>query len=237
MSEYSEKHSVARLIGAPPGYVGYDEGGALTEAVRRRPYQVVLFDEVEKAHPDLFNTLLQVLDDGRLTDGQGRTVDFKNTIIIMTSNLGADALASGEEGEVSEEARAQVMSAIRRHFRPEFINRIDEIVFFKRLGRGEIDHIVDIQMGRLEGLLRERKMKLDLSLAARNWLAARGYDPVYGARPLKRVIQKELQDPLARLLLEGRILDGETIHVGVEGDALSINGVPNSFAKGKTAFN
>jgi ATP-dependent Clp protease ATP-binding subunit ClpB len=237
MSEYSEKHSVARLIGAPPGYVGYDEGGALTEAVRRRPYQVVLFDEVEKAHPDLFNTLLQVLDDGRLTDGQGRTVDFKNTIIIMTSNLGADALASGEEGEVSEEARDQVMSAIRRHFRPEFINRIDEIVFFKRLGRGEIDHIVDIQMGRLEGLLRERKMKLDLSLAARNWLAARGYDPVYGARPLKRVIQKELQDPLARLLLEGRILDGETIHVGVEGDALSINGVPNSFAKGKTAFN
>jgi len=237
MSEYSEKHSVARLIGAPPGYVGYDEGGALTEAVRRRPYQVVLFDEVEKAHPDLFNTLLQVLDDGRLTDGHGRTVDFKNTIIIMTSNLGADALASGEEGEVSEQAREQVMTAIRRHFRPEFINRIDEIVFFKRLGRGEIDHIVDIQMGRLEGLLRERKMKLDLSLAARNWLAARGYDPVYGARPLKRVIQKELQDPLARLLLEGRILDGETILVDVEGDALSINGVPNNFAKGRAALN
>ena len=237
MSEYSEKHSVARLIGAPPGYVGYDEGGALTEAVRRRPYQVVLFDEVEKAHPDLFNTLLQVLDDGRLTDGQGRTVDFKNTIIIMTSNLGADALASGEEGEVSEHAREQVMNAIRRHFRPEFINRIDEIVFFKRLGRGEIDHIVDIQMGRLEGLLRERKMKLDLSLAARNWLAARGYDPVYGARPLQRVIQKELQDPLARLLLEGRILDGETILVDVEGDALSINGVPNNFAKGRSALN
>ena len=237
MSEYSEKHSVARLIGAPPGYVGYDEGGALTEAVRRRPYQVVLFDEVEKAHPDLFNTLLQVLDDGRLTDGQGRTVDFKNTIIIMTSNLGADALASGEEGEVSEQAREQVMTAIRRHFRPEFINRIDEIVFFKRLGRGEIDRIVDIQMGRLESLLRERKMKLDLSLAARNWLAARGYDPVYGARPLKRVIQKELQDPLARLLLEGRILDGETILVDVEGDALSINGVPNSFAKGRAALN
>ncbi|MFN3911896.1 AAA family ATPase, partial [Hyphomonas sp.] len=237
MSEYSEKHSVARLIGAPPGYVGYDEGGALTEAVRRRPYQVVLFDEVEKAHPDLFNTLLQVLDDGRLTDGQGRTVDFKNTIIIMTSNLGADALASGEEGELSEGVRDEVMSAIRRHFRPEFINRIDEIVFFKRLGRGEIDHIVDIQMGRLEGLLRERKMKLDLSLAARNWLAARGYDPVYGARPLKRVIQKELQDPLARLLLEGRILDGETILVDVEGDALSINGVPNNFAKGRSALN
>jgi len=237
MSEYSEKHSVARLIGAPPGYVGYDEGGALTEAVRRRPYQVILFDEVEKAHPDLFNTLLQVLDDGRLTDGQGRTVDFKNTIIIMTSNLGSDALASGDEGEVSDAARDNVMSAIRMHFRPEFINRIDEIVFFKRLGRGEIDHIVDIQMGRLEHLLASRKMKLDLSLDARNWLAARGYDPVYGARPLKRVIQKELQDPLARLLLEGRIADGETIHVGVEGDMLSINGVPNDFAKGRVALN
>ncbi|KCZ59509.1 ATP-dependent chaperone ClpB [Hyphomonas chukchiensis] len=237
MSEYSEKHSVARLIGAPPGYVGYDEGGALTEAVRRRPYQVILFDEVEKAHPDLFNTLLQVLDDGRLTDGQGRTVDFKNTIIIMTSNLGADALASGDEGEVSDSARESVMSAIRMHFRPEFINRIDEIVFFKRLGRGEIDHIVDIQMVHLEKLLSARKMKLDLSLDARNWLAARGYDPVYGARPLKRVIQKELQDPLARLLLEGRIADGETIHVGVEGDMLSINGVPNDFAKGRVVLN
>ena len=209
----------------------------MTEAVRRRPYQVILFDEVEKAHPDLFNTLLQVLDDGRLTDGQGRTVDFKNTIIIMTSNLGSDALASGDEGEVSDAARENVMSAIRMHFRPEFINRIDEIVFFKRLGRGEIDHIVDIQMGRLEHLLASRKMRLDLSLDARNWLAARGYDPVYGARPLKRVIQKELQDPLARLLLEGRIADGETIHVGVEGDMLSINGVPNDFTKGRVALN
>ena len=237
MSEFSEKHSVARLIGAPPGYVGYDEGGVLTEAVRRRPYQVVLFDEVEKAHPDLFNTLLQVLDDGRLTDGQGRTVDFKNTIIIMTSNLGADALASGEEGDISESAKDSVMGAIRAHFRPEFINRIDEIVFFKRLGRGEIDHIVDIQMERLEGLLKDRKMKLELSLDARNWLAARGYDPVYGARPLKRVIQKELQDPLARLLLEGRIHDGETIKIGVEGDQLSINGVPNDFAKGAAVLN
>ncbi|WP_340693113.1 ATP-dependent chaperone ClpB [Hyphomonas sp.] len=237
MSEYSEKHSVARLIGAPPGYVGYDEGGALTEAVRRRPYQVILFDEVEKAHPDLFNTLLQVLDDGRLTDGQGRTVDFKNTIIIMTSNLGSDALASGAEGEITDDVRESVMSAIRMHFRPEFINRIDEIVFFKRLGRDEIDHIVDIQMGRLEHLLSARKMKLDISPDARNWLAARGYDPVYGARPLKRVIQKELQDPLARLLLEGRIADGETIHVGVEGDVLSINGVPNDFSKGKVVLN
>ena len=237
MSEFSEKHSVARLIGAPPGYVGYAEGGVLTESVRRRPYQVILFDEVEKAHPDLFNTLLQVLDDGRLTDGQGRTVDFKNTIIIMTSNLGADALASGEEGEVSEAAKESVMGAIRTHFRPEFINRIDEIVFFKRLGRGEIDHIVDIQMERLEALLKDRKMTLQLSLDARNWLAARGYDPVYGARPLKRVIQKELQDPLARLLLEGRIHDGETIEIGVEGDQLSINGVPNGFAKGAAALN
>jgi ATP-dependent Clp protease ATP-binding subunit ClpB len=237
MSEFQEKHSVARLIGAPPGYVGYDEGGVLTESVRRRPYQVVLFDEVEKAHPDLFNTLLQVLDDGRLTDGQGRTVDFKNTIIIMTSNLGADALASGEEGDISESAREQVMGAIRRHFRPEFINRIDEIVFFRRLGRGEIDHIVALQMKRLEQLLRDRKIEIELTLEARNWLAGRGYDPVYGARPLKRVIQKELQDPLARMLLEGRIADGTLIRVGVEGDSLSINGVPNDYSKGHAALN
>ncbi len=237
MSEFQEKHSVARLIGAPPGYVGYDEGGVLTEAVRRRPYQVVLFDEVEKAHPDLFNTLLQVLDDGRLTDGQGRTVDFKNTLIIMTSNLGSDALASGESGEISEHVREQVMAAIRSHFRPEFINRIDEIVFFKRLGRDEIDHIVDIQMTRLDKLLADRKLTVDLTEGARTWLANRGYDPVYGARPLKRVIQKELQDPLARLILEGRIKDGETIKVDVEADALTINGVPNDFAKGAAALN
>jgi ATP-dependent Clp protease ATP-binding subunit ClpB len=237
MSEFQEKHSVARLIGAPPGYVGYDEGGVLTEAVRRRPYQVVLFDEVEKAHPDLFNTLLQVLDDGRLTDGQGRTVDFKNTVIIMTSNLGADALASGDEGELTPAQTDAVMAAIRAHFRPEFINRIDETVFFKRLGRGEIDHIVDIQMKRLERLLVERKMSITLSEAARQWLADKGYDPVYGARPLKRVIQKELQDPLARLLLEGRIHDGEDIKVDVEGGSLSINGVPNDFAKGASSLN
>ncbi len=237
MSEFQEKHSVARLIGAPPGYVGYDEGGVLTEAVRRRPYQVILFDEVEKAHPDLFNTLLQVLDDGRLTDGQGRTVDFKNTVIIMTSNLGADALASGDEGELTEAQREAVMSAIRLHFRPEFINRIDETVFFKRLGRGEIDHIVDIQMRRLTQLLAERKMTIDLSEGARKWLAERGYDPVYGARPLKRVIQKELQDPLARLLLEGRIMDGSDIKVDVESGALSINGIPNDFAKGVAELN
>ncbi|MCR9269126.1 MAG: ATP-dependent chaperone ClpB [Hyphomonadaceae bacterium] len=237
MSEFQEKHSVARLIGAPPGYVGYDEGGVLTESVRRRPYQVVLFDEVEKAHPDLFNTLLQVLDDGRLTDGQGRTVDFKNTVIIMTSNLGADAIASGDEGELSLAQRDAVSTAIRAHFRPEFINRIDETVFFKRLGRGEIDHIVDIQIARLGGLLKDRKMSVSLTEAAREWLAERGYDPIYGARPLKRVIQKELQDPLARLLLEGRIHDGETIQVDAEGDALTINGVPNDFAKGAAALN
>ncbi|MEL6691419.1 MAG: ATP-dependent chaperone ClpB [Pseudomonadota bacterium] len=237
MSEFQEKHSVARLIGAPPGYVGYDEGGVLTEAVRRRPYQVVLFDEVEKAHPDLFNTLLQVLDDGRLTDGQGRTVDFKNTVVIMTSNLGADAIANGEEGELSPAQREAVSTAIRAHFRPEFINRIDETVFFQRLGRGEIDHIVDIQIGRLGNLLRDRKMSVELTEAARHWLAERGYDPVYGARPLKRVIQKELQDPLARLLLEGRIHDGETIKVDAEAQSLTINGVPNDFAKGAAVLN
>ena len=237
MSEFQEKHSVARLIGAPPGYVGYDEGGVLTEAVRRRPYQVVLFDEVEKAHPDLFNTLLQVLDDGRLTDGQGRTVDFKNTVIIMTSNLGADAIASGDEGELSLAQTEAVSAAIRAHFRPEFINRIDETVFFKRLGRSEIDHIVDIQMARLEGLLKDRKMQIELAEGARQWLAEQGYDPVYGARPLKRVIQKELQDPLARLLLEGRIHDGAVIKVDVDGDSLTINGVPNDFAKGASALN
>ncbi len=237
MSEYSEKHSVARLIGAPPGYVGYDQGGVLTESVRRRPYQVVLFDEVEKAHPDLFNTLLQVLDDGRLTDGQGRTVDFKNTIIIMTSNLGSDALASGDEGEITPAQRSAVDDAIRGHFRPEFINRIDETVLFKRLGRAEIDRIVDIQVDRLAILLKTRKLSLEMTEAARSWLAARGYDPVYGARPLKRVIQKELQDPLARLLLEGRIGDGESVSIDVEGDSLAINGVPNEFAKGAAALN
>ena len=237
MSEFQEKHSVARLIGAPPGYVGYDEGGVLTESVRRRPYQVVLFDEVEKAHPDLFNTLLQVLDDGRLTDGQGRTVDFKNTVIIMTSNLGSEAIASGDEGELSLAQREAVSNAIRAHFRPEFINRIDETVFFQRLGRGEIDHIVDIQIARLGGLLKDRKMSIELSEAARNWLAERGYDPVYGARPLKRVIQKELQDPLARLLLEGRIHDGAEIKVDAEADSLTINGVPNHFAKGAAFLN
>ncbi|MEO9968774.1 MAG: ATP-dependent chaperone ClpB [Hyphomonadaceae bacterium] len=232
MSEFSEKHSVARLIGAPPGYVGYDQGGVLTEAVRRRPYQVVLFDEVEKAHPDLFNTLLQVLDDGRLTDGQGRTVDFRNTLIIMTSNLGADALASGDEGTISENQRAHVSEAVRRHFRPEFINRIDETVLFKRLGRAEIDVIVEIQIARLGKLLASRKLSVETSDDAREWLAARGYDPVYGARPLKRVIQKELQDPLARMILAGEIMDGEMIKIDVKADMLAINGVPNTVSTG-----
>lgn len=228
MSEYMEKHSVSRLIGAPPGYVGYDEGGALTEAVRRRPYQVVLFDEVEKAHPDVFNVLLQVLDDGRLTDGQGRTVDFRNVLIIMTSNLGAEFLADprqpmgfkvpGHEGEQvvsDEEAYDMVMGAVRRHFRPEFINRIDEIVMFHRLKRDQMDHIVDIQLGRLRKLLEDRKITIELSPEARSFLAEKGYDPAYGARPLKRTIQKLVQDPLAEKILGGEILDGAKVTVGL----------------------
>ena len=220
MSEYMEKHSVARLIGAPPGYVGYEEGGALTESVRRRPYQVVLFDEVEKAHPDVFNVLLQVLDDGRLTDGQGRTVDFRNTILIMTSNLGSEFLLSGDV----EEARDQVMDVVRGAFRPEFLNRIDEIILFRRLAEEHMGAIVDIQLKRLEALLEDRRMTLELDDGARQWLATKGYDPAYGARPLKRVIQKELQDPLARLILEGSLHDGETLKVSTEGDALMVNG-------------
>jgi ATP-dependent Clp protease ATP-binding subunit ClpB len=219
MSEYMEKHSVARLIGAPPGYVGYEEGGALTEAVRRRPYQVVLFDEVEKAHPDVFNTLLQVLDDGRLTDGQGRTVDFRNTLIIMTSNLGADYLVALGEDDSVEAARADVMGMVRVHFRPEFLNRIDEIVLFERLKRADMGAIVDIQMARLQHLVADRKITLTLAADAREWLAERGYDPAYGARPLKRVIQKAVQDPLASLLLKGEVKDGETLEItaGVHG--------------------
>ena len=213
MSEYMEKHAVSRMIGAPPGYVGYEEGGALTEKIRRRPYQVILFDEIEKAHPDVFNTLLQVLDDGRLTDGRGRAVNFKNTIIIMTSNLGAHALAEdAAEGEISAAARNAVMEAIRAHFRPEFLNRVDEIVFFKRLGRSEIDRIVGVQLKRLEKLLADRRITIEVNNKAMHWLAERGYDPVYGARPLKRAIQKELQDPLARMILEGRIKDGEDVN-------------------------
>ncbi|HOY77214.1 MAG TPA: ATP-dependent chaperone ClpB [Hyphomonadaceae bacterium] len=235
MSEYMEKHAVSRLIGAPPGYVGYEEGGALTEAVRRRPYQVILFDEIEKAHPDVFNTLLQVLDDGRLTDGQGRTVNFNNTVIIMTSNLGAHALAEDKsEGEISGPARDAVMEAIRAHFRPEFLNRIDEIVFFKRLGRSEIDRIVSVQMKRLDKILADRRITIQLDEPSMQWLAERGYDPVYGARPLKRAIQKELQDPLARLILEGRINDGDDVKVTVDKETgvLALNGVPAQMKRG-----
>ena len=222
MSEYMEKHSVARMIGAPPGYVGYEEGGALTEAVRRRPYQVVLLDEVEKAHADVFNVLLQVLDDGRLTDGQGRTVDFRNTIIIMTSNLGSEHLQLVED---VNEARDGVMAVVRGHFRPEFLNRIDETILFSKLKPEHMGAIVDIQLGRLAGLLEDRRMTIDLDQAARDWLANKGFDPAYGARPLKRVIQKEVQDPLARLLLEGSIKDGDEIRVTAEAGVLVINGV------------
>lgn len=224
MSEYMEKHSVSRLIGAPPGYVGYEEGGALTEAVRRRPYQVVLFDEIEKAHPDVFNVLLQVLDDGRLTDGQGRTVDFKNTLIIMTSNLGSEFLAEQEAGDDTEAVRDQVMDVVRMRFRPEFLNRLDEILLFHRLTREQMDGIVDIQMQRLDALLVDRKIILELDESARSWLADKGYDPVYGARPLKRVIQRNVQDPLADLLLEGVVKDGETVPVSAGPDGLVING-------------
>jgi ATP-dependent Clp protease ATP-binding subunit ClpB len=224
MSEYMEKHSVARLIGAPPGYVGYEEGGALTEAVRRRPYQVILFDEVEKAHPDVFNVLLQVLDDGRLTDGQGRTVDFRNTLIVLTSNLGSEVLANQAEGHDSAEVREQVMEVVRASFRPEFLNRLDEILLFHRLSRGNMTGIVDIQLGRLRKLLTDRKITLELDAAALEWLGDKGYDPVYGARPLKRVIQRGLQNPLARLILEGRIADGEKVKVSAGEGSLLING-------------
>jgi ATP-dependent Clp protease ATP-binding subunit ClpB len=224
MSEYMEKHSVARLIGAPPGYVGYDEGGALTEAVRRRPYQVVLFDEIEKAHPDVFNVLLQVLDDGRLTDGQGRTVDFRNTLIIMTSNLGSEFLVNQLEGEDTSALREQVMGMVRAHFRPEFLNRVDEIILFHRLQRSEMGRIVEIQFGRLQKLLEDRKITLTLDAAARDWLAAKGWDPAYGARPLKRVIQRNVQDPLAEMILAGEIVDGDHVVISAEGNVLTFNG-------------
>ena len=220
MSEYMEKHSVARLIGAPPGYVGYEEGGALTESVRRRPYQVVLFDEIEKAHPDVFNVLLQVLDDGRLTDGQGRTVDFRNTMIIMTSNLGAEYLTALGENEDSDSVRGQVMDVVKMAFRPEFLNRVDEIILFHRLKRTEMGAIVDIQLARLRGLLVDRKIVLDLDEEAVHWLAEKGYDPVYGARPLKRAIQKHLQDPLAEKILAGDIPDGSIVKVTAGSDRL-----------------
>jgi ATP-dependent Clp protease ATP-binding subunit ClpB len=224
MSEFMEKHSVARLIGAPPGYVGYEEGGALTEAVRRRPYQVVLFDEIEKAHPDVFNVLLQVLDDGRLTDGQGRTVDFRNTLIVMTSNLGAEYLVAQSEGEDSDKVRDLVMAEVRARFRPEFLNRVDEIILFHRLKREHMGRIVDIQMQRLQKLLEDRKITLVLEPKGREWLAEKGYDPAYGARPLKRVIQKSVQDPLAELILAGRIKDGEKVVISVGKQGLVFNG-------------
>ncbi|MCR6645073.1 MAG: AAA family ATPase [Terricaulis sp.] len=230
MSEYMEKHSVARLIGAPPGYVGYEEGGALTEAVRRRPYQVILFDEIEKAHPDVFNVLLQVLDDGRLTDGQGRTVDFKNTILIMTSNSGAQFLAEQPDGADVEDVRDLVMGEVRARFRPEFLNRIDEIILFKRLEREQMGAIVEIQLKRLEKLLAARAITMTLDARAKGELAKRGYDPAWGARPLKRVIQKDVQDPLARLILEGRIKDGDGVQVTFDGNDFLFNGVSDKAA-------
>ena len=226
MSEYMEKHSVSRLIGAPPGYVGYDEGGALTEAVRRRPYQVVLFDEIEKAHPDVFNVLLQVLDDGRLTDGQGRTVDFRNVLIVMTSNLGADYLVNQQEGEDVKAVERDVMGVVRAHFRPEFLNRIDEIILFHRLRREDMGAIVDIQFRRLAKLLEDRKVQLSLDAKGRQWLADKGYDPAYGARPLKRVIQKWVQDPLAQGILAGEIPDGASVAISASLGRLTIDGKP-----------
>jgi len=236
MSEFMEKHSVSRLIGAPPGYVGYEEGGVLTETVRRRPYQVVLFDEVEKAHPDVFNVLLQVLDDGRLTDGQGRTVDFKNTIIILTSNLGAEYLAAQPEGQDSDAVRPQVMESVRARFRPEFLNRLDEMILFHRLTRAHMNAIVDIQIGRLQKLLEGRKIDIEIDDAARKWLGDAGYDPVYGARPLKRVIQKSLQDPLAEMILRGEIADGSTVEVSADAGGLIIDGRPAARGGRDSAF-
>jgi ATP-dependent Clp protease ATP-binding subunit ClpB len=224
MSEYMEKHSVSRLIGAPPGYVGYDEGGALTEAVRRRPYQVVLFDEVEKAHPDVFNVLLQVLDDGRLTDGQGRVVNFKNTLIIMTSNLGSEFLVTLAEDKDVDEVREQVMGVVKASFRPEFLNRLDDIILFHRLKRTNMGAIVDIQIERLKKLLIDRKIEIELTDAARSLLAEKGYDPAYGARPLKRVIQKSVQDALAEVILAGDIKDGDHVKVDVKDGVITLNG-------------
>jgi ATP-dependent Clp protease ATP-binding subunit ClpB len=224
MSEYMEKHAVARLIGAPPGYVGYEEGGALTEAVRRRPYQVVLFDEIEKAHPDVFNVLLQVLDDGRLTDGHGHTVDFRNTLIVMTSNLGSEFLVNQPEGQDTDAVKDQVMAVVRAAFRPEFLNRVDEIILFHRLKKSEMGRIVDIQMARLQTLLDDRKIVITLDPSAREWLAEKGWDPAYGARPLKRVIQKSVQDPLAEMILAGKIKDGEKVRISGDKLGLTFNG-------------
>ncbi|MEM9358803.1 MAG: ATP-dependent chaperone ClpB [Pseudomonadota bacterium] len=230
MSEYMEKHSVARLIGAPPGYVGYEEGGALTEAVRRRPYQLVLFDEIEKAHPDVFNVLLQVLDDGRLTDGQGRTVDFRNTVIILTSNIGAEYLVGQKENDSVNEVREYVLAEVKTKFRPEFLNRLDDIILFERLRRADMAAIVDIQIDGLRKRLTDRKLELELDEAAKALLAEKGYDPAYGARPLRRVIQRFLQDPLAEQILAGRVQDGTTVRVAAAGDNLEINGEVVSLA-------
>ncbi|MGY8997093.1 MAG: AAA family ATPase, partial [Alphaproteobacteria bacterium] len=226
MSEFMEKHAVSRLIGAPPGYVGYEEGGVLTEAVRRRPYQVILFDEIEKAHPDVFNVLLQVLDDGRLTDGQGRTVDFKNTLIIMTSNIGSDFLVNLGEDEDVDSVREIIMGAVKGHFRPEFLNRLDEIILFHRLKREQMTAIVDIQLTHLRRLLEDRKITLELDDGARDWLGNEGYDPVYGARPLKRVIQRALQNELAELILKGEIKDGDTVQVSTNASGLVVSSNP-----------
>jgi ATP-dependent Clp protease ATP-binding subunit ClpB len=222
MSEYMEKHSVARLIGAPPGYVGYEEGGQLSEAVRRRPYSIVLFDEIEKAHPDVFNVLLQILDDGRLTDGQGRTVDFRNSVIVMTSNLGSTYIsAAGKQGE--EEMRRNVMEALRANFRPEFLNRIDDVVIFTPLSREQIGEIVEIQLKRLAERLADRRIEVQVTPAAKEWLATRGYDPVFGARPLKRLIQKEVLDPLAVKVLNGELHDGETVVLNADDGRLTFH--------------
>jgi ATP-dependent Clp protease ATP-binding subunit ClpB len=226
MSEYMERHAVSRLIGAPPGYVGYEEGGSLTEAVRRRPYQVVLFDEIEKAHPDIFNILLQVLDEGQLTDGQGHKVDFRNTIILMTSNIGSDHLLELADGESSEAAREPVMAEVRSMFRPEFLNRIDSILLFRRLDRADMTYIVDLQLARLAGRLMDRHITLDVTAAAKHWLADAGYDPKYGARPLKRVIQNMVQNPLAEAILAGRFSDGDTVivnHTGADAAELQFS--------------
>jgi ATP-dependent Clp protease ATP-binding subunit ClpB len=217
MSEYMEKHAVARLIGAPPGYVGFEEGGQLTEAIRRRPYSVVLFDEIEKAHPDVFNILLQILDDGRLTDSQGRTVDFKNTVIIMTSNVGSQYILEHAGGDW-ERVEEQVTNALRQHFRPEFLNRIDDIIVFRPLGEEQITRIVDLQLDKLDRLLAERKLTLDITPEAKRFLAHEGYEPAFGARPLKRTVQRLLQNPLALAVLEGKFADGDTIRVDVDGD-------------------
>ncbi|MDX6667858.1 MAG: ATP-dependent Clp protease ATP-binding subunit ClpB, partial [Solirubrobacteraceae bacterium] len=233
MSEYQERHTVSRLMGAPPGYVGYEEGGQLTEAVRRKPYSVVLFDEIEKAHPDVFNALLQILEDGRLTDAQGRTVDFRNTVVIMTSNIGSEHLLEGlEGGEIREEARARVMGELRSHFRPEFLNRVDEIVLFKPLTTEEIELIVDLQVEDVRKRLADRRLTLELTDSARELIARAGYDPVYGARPLRRFVQREVETRIARALLSGEILDGATIIVDAKVDELLV-GWRNPAAEGE----